>query len=163
MLSSWYSVVFHGLCSLQNIWASLAHRTLPEWIKFSKQLQLLPVATGVENKLRSTEGTHVSWHQCWSRQEVLAKAQETVNTQHLTFFLQMTCTPLDVLSDTQYNRYPRKRDSFSLSAIPKFEVKWICLQFCESVHIWYPGYIQKFWSFFFFLILILQFFLYCLI
>ena len=57
---------------------------------------------------------HVSWHQCWSRQEVLAKAQETMNMQHLTFFLQMTCTPLDVLSDTQYNRYPRKHDSLFL-------------------------------------------------
>ena len=27
----------------------------------------------------------------------------------------MTCTPLGVLSDTQYNRYPRKHDSLSLS------------------------------------------------
>lgn len=38
-----------------------------------------------------------------------------MNMQHLTFFLQMTGTPLDVLSDTQYNRYPRKHDSLSLS------------------------------------------------
>lgn len=61
----------------------------------------------------------------------------------------MTGTPLDVLSDTQYNRYPRKHDSLSLSlsAVPKFEVKWICLQFCENVHIWYPRYIKKFWIF----------------